>query len=335
MRKHIAIITLGTMITLGLLSMTVLFQVDEFRDIVIVKRFGKVRAIYRGREDAGLHVKLPWPIERVVRYEARNMTFEDVYSEMETNDKQQVLVSMFCTWRIREGQEKLFLRKIETIDKAQERIRTALKQSKDDVFGQHQMGELINTDPALIKLREVDGEILAATRKKVEDVYGVEIRMVDVKVWGLSEEVSREVIKAQKKERSYIAQDFKSRGDAEATAIVERAKSASLIIQAFANILAAEKRAEGDRAAAREYRKFSANPELATFLRYLATMKAALKERTVLVLNGANILPSVKWFLHGPRPIPVGVSGMRLPETSVPRPATSKPERTVQPEAAR
>lgn len=327
--RTIAIIVMGALIALGLLSMTVLFRVDEFRDIVVVKRFGKVRAVYSGREGAGLHVKWFWPIERIVRYEARSMTFEDVYSEMETSDKQNIMISMFCTWRIRDPE--VFLRSVETIDEAQERIRTVIQDNKKAMFGKHPMGDLINTDPKLIRLAQIEKEeILEATRKKVEDSYGVEIRMIAVKVWGLSEEVSKEVIKAQKQEREKFAGKYTSEGKAEATAIVERAKSASHKILAFADLLAAEKRAEGDRAAAKEYKKFSANPELATFLRYLATMKAGLKERTVLVLDGAQILPSVKWFRHGPRPIPQGVPGLKLPEAPAPRPA-----RTDESEAAR
>lgn len=310
MRRQVIIIVLGILVALVLLSRTVLFQVDEFRDIVLVKTFGRVTRVLSGQDHAGLHPKWPWPIEQVIRYDARTMTFEDVYSQTETNDKQQIIVSMYCAWRIEDP--ATFYSAIETIDEAERTLRDVLTDKKKAVIGRHDMSELINTDPEQRRLEEVEREVLDAVGREVEETYGVDVRLVGMKVWGLPEKVSEAVIEVQKNEREKFAQDYRGRGQAQATAIVERARSASQQIVAFAQLRAAEIRSQGDRAAAEEYRKFAQNPELATFLRYLETLREGLKDKTTIILDGSYV-PAVRWFREGPTvlqadpPLPEGI----------------------------
>jgi modulator of FtsH protease HflC len=52
-----------------------LFTVDR-AEYVYLTQFGRHVATYDGRTDAGLHLKWPWPIQSVVRYDNRLQFFD-------------------------------------------------------------------------------------------------------------------------------------------------------------------------------------------------------------------------------------------------------------------
>lgn len=297
MRKHIGMILLAVSVVAALLFYTVTFTVDQYRDIVLIKRFGKIHTVYSGAEDAGLKYKLPYPIEKVIRYDARQFFIESAQVQVMTRDQQSVLISTFCTWRIADPSK--FHQAVKTLDRAQQELRTKLQAKTGDVLGRYDLQYLINTDPAKMQLRQIEDDILGQLKAIVEDAYGLEVAMVGIRSWGLPEGVSMAVIDLQKKDREKDAQDFRTRGEAEATAIKARAKAASEKILAFANRKAAEIRSEGDRAAAQIYQHFSRNPQLSAFLRSLESLKIELESRSVILLDGSE-LPAVKYFRTGP-----------------------------------
>ncbi len=297
MRKHIRMFLLAVAVVAALLVYTVTFTVDQYRDIVLIKRFGKIHTVYTGAKDAGLKYKLPYPIEKVIRYDARQFILESSEAQVSTRDQQSVLISTFCTWRIADPAK--FNQAVKTASRAEQELRTKLQAKTGDVLGRYDMQYLINTDPAKMQLRQIEADILTQLKAIVEDAYGLEVTMVGIRNWGLPKGVSLVVIEHQKKEREKEAQDYRTRGAAEATAIAARAKAASEKILAFADRKAAEIRSEGDRAAAEIYKHFSRNPQLSAFLRSLESLKIELESRSVILLDGSE-LPAVKYFRTGP-----------------------------------
>ncbi len=292
---------LAIVVALVLLTNPIAYQVDELKDIVLVKRFGAVNRVLYGRDpnQAGLAFKWPWPVEKTVRYSSQWQVFEDPYVQISTADKQSLLVSMYCTWRIENGQAKTFNMHFENVDAARDRIRDRLQATKNGVLGKYRMQDMINTDPRQMQLPQIEKEILAGLQREVETTYGVEVGMVRVKVWGLSEQVSQAVIETQKKEREQYVQTYKAQGEAQASTIRERAKSASSQIREFAKRKASEIENEGVQAAAALYKEFQANPELSAFLRNLESLEKSLKGRSIIMLDGSE-LPGVKYLREAP-----------------------------------
>lgn len=297
MRKHLGMVVLAGLVVLALVTHTVTFQADEFTDIVLVTRFGKVRGVFSGHEKAGLRFKWPWPIEKVVRYDAREFLVESPYAQVKTNDEQNILVSIYCQWRI-DNPEK-FHQAVESVEEAQKRIRKQLQSWCGNVIGRQELQHLINTDPTKMRQSQIEQEILAELKDQVDQEYGVRVAGVGIKLFGFSKTVSSAVIDAQKKEREKYVETYKAEGEARALAIRERAKSARDKIVAFANRKAAEIRSEGDRAAAEIYKEFAKNPELSAFLRSLESLKTELSSNSLIILDGSE-LPAVKWFKEGP-----------------------------------
>jgi membrane protease subunit HflC len=294
-------ILLAALVVAALLLSTVAFTVDELKDIVLVKTFGKTTQVYLGKENPGLKFKWIYPVQEVVRYDSRTMLFDDTFDQVPTSDKQNLLITMFCAWEIKDPVK--FQSTIKTVEAAQDRLRTILRSSKQDVVGRHAMQDFVNTNPDRMKLREIENEVLSQVTRQAMDDYGIHVSMVGVKNLGLTEGVSQGVISTMREERQKDVQKFESAGQAQADAIRARAKSASEKILAFAQAKAHEIESEGDSAAAKYYKEFARNPELGAFLRSLESLKKELQTKTVIVLD-SSVLPAVKYFSEGVSELP-------------------------------
>ena len=302
MKKHIGVLALAVIVVGSLAVYTFAYQVDEQKDIVLIETFGRVTREIVGRDDPGLRFKWPWPIEKVIRYDGRVSVFEDTGDEANTKDKQNLLMTVYCAWRIAEP--GVFHRRIkiddpdEKMTQVEDRIRKLVRSAKKDVMGERNMADFINTNPDLMKLVEIEGDILTRVRAQARADYGVEIVRVGIRGLGLPEEVTKKVIDAMKAERQRDVSSFEQEGEAMAKAIVQRAESDRKQILAFADRKANEIRSEGDQAAARYYKKF-ANAEFSIFLRKLESLKVELADKTVFLLDG-SALPHIRWFKDGP-----------------------------------
>jgi membrane protease subunit HflC len=320
MRRHLGIIFLAAVVVLALLVAIVAFTVDT-TEMVLVKTFGETTAVYYGPERApeggaaarpaeqsggprevhdaaGLHFRWPYPVQSLVRYDARTFIFEDPLGEVQTKDKNPILLTMYCSWRIEDPER--FYESVRTVEAAERSIRSLLRSRKRDVVGQHPFADFVNTDPNEMKLEQIaQEEILPPLRRQASNLYGVHVQAVGIKSLNIPEGATEKVIEAMKEERSAAADTYRSRGEARATAIRERARSARDQIVAFAQRKAEDIRTEGERAAAEYYKEFSKNPQLSAFLRYLRSLREELKERTVILLDG-TLLPSIRFFQEPP-----------------------------------
>ena len=297
MRKHLGMLILAVLVGLGLLLYTVTYTVDELEDIVLIKTFGQITDVRQGEEHAGLNVKWFWPIQKRVVYDKRTSVFEGATEEVQTSDGQNMLVTLYCAWRIDEP--KKFHRSIEHFDAAKERLRDLLRDKKGIVIGNHNMSELVNTDPDKMQIPQIEGEILKKMQQTAKDTYGIEVVSVGFKSISLPETVTAAVIDSMKEDRQKEIRRLRSDGEATATAIVARAKSARQKILHFTDRKAEEIRTEGRLAAAEYYTKYGEDQELAQFLRGIDSLKIQLKDRSVILLDGSE-LPMVKWFRTGP-----------------------------------
>jgi len=299
MTKHLAVIIVAITVLLALAVFTVAFTVDELTDIVLVQRFGRITKVYHGKADAGLKFKWIFPVEEVVRYDARTFVFEDMHEQIQTNDKQNLLVTVFCFWRIDADQAEKFYSKNRGVDDARDKLRTILREKKKSVISRHPMSDFVNTQPNEMKLDNIEDDILKAVKKQAKEDFGVEVVMVGIKSLALPKAITQTVIESMKEERQKFVKEYEEEGKAQAMAIRDNADSMSRQIVDFARRKAKDIESEGYRSAALEYKKFRQNPRLGMFLRYLDTMRNGLKDKTEIFLDGSNIW-SVRFLREGP-----------------------------------
>ena len=296
MRQHRWTFMLVIVVVVLLLLYSVAFTVD-FKEVCIIKTFGSAGPPIHGATHAGLHWKWPWPIQSLVRYDARTFVFEDMYQEVKTNDNLNLLVTVFCGWRIHDAD--VFLSSIKTVAEAESTLRDKVRGAKSEVVGRHPMEHFVNTDPNTMAIEQIENEI----RQKVSEIamrdYGVEVVTIGIKALGLPKDVTKEVIENMKAERNREADSYRGSGQAIANAIRERAQTARNQIIEFAGNMAAGIRAKGDRLAAEYYGKFKGKESFAMFLRELEFLRETLQNNSVILLD-ASVLRSVGFFQEGP-----------------------------------
>ena len=295
-RKHITMFLLALLVVAVLLISTVAYQV-EFTEKAVVMRFGKTVRTIDGSTDAGLKWKLPWPAERLVKYDARSHLLEGSHSQIQTRDGHQILVTLYCSWKIEDAAR--FHETAELVDKARNDIKAILTSAKNDFIPKYQMADLINTDPTAVKIDEILARIHAKVAERASEAYGVDVQLVGIRRIALPEGASASVIDTMTAERQRYISQYQAEGMAKAEAIRQRARSAADMILAFAQRKAESIRAEGDGAAAVYYGKFQENPGLSMFLRSLESLKKELSGKSVFLLTGSE-LPAIKYFRDGP-----------------------------------
>jgi membrane protease subunit HflC len=298
MVRHVGMIVVAVLVVAVLLVSTVAFTVPS-TEKVLIKTFGQTTHVFDGgrEQDAGLKFKWPYPVQRVVRYDARTFILEGTQAEFQTRDKKLMQGMMYCAWRIADPVK--FNRSVETVKAGERRLMDLLHDAWAKVRSNYNMRDYVNTQEKNMKLGDIERDVHNLIRAQASREYGVEIVMVGIKSLGLPESVTKDVIEAMKKERQKEIKFYESSGEAQATAIRERAKAASQKILAFARTKAANIKAEGESAAAKYYVEFSKNEELSIFLRWLDSLKKTLNERTVMVLD-PKIFPPLGWFTTPP-----------------------------------
>jgi regulator of protease activity HflC (stomatin/prohibitin superfamily) len=299
MKKHVAIFLLAVLLVLALLASTVAIKLDTTEN-AIVRTFGKTTEEYNGARDAGLHFKWPWPVQTVIFYESRCFVFEDTVGEVTTSDKLNVVMTLYCAWEI--SDPVVFQSKFAAQKAGEDKIREFVRTAKKDVMGSRKMEDLVNTDPAKMRLGDIEKDILAKVASDSTG-YGVKVVAVGIKSLGLPENISKAVIDTMKQERQTAVKAYSSAGESMATTIRERAKAAAEKIKAFAEAKAARIRAEGDLAAAKYYGEFAANEEFSKFLRSLESMESELRNNTTILIDAATV-PGVDYFRHSPKAAP-------------------------------
>lgn len=295
MKRNPVTLLLGSLIALLFILTQIVFIVRQ-GEVAVLTRLGRpVRAI----TEPGLYPRWPAPIERAYVYDARIRLAEGSLEESLTADGKNVLLGFYAGWRIADPVK--FLERVGAEKPAEAGIDGLLRAAKSTAVGRYPFSALVNSDPALLKLGELEGVILKAVQEQAVSRYGIEVAFVGLRRIGLPETITESVFARMRAERQELADRYKAEGEGEAVRIKAEAESQRDTVLAQAEADAKRLRAEGDALAVKQYAVFEQQPELAMFLRKLDVMQDVLKERATVVLS-AEMQPFDT--LKEPRAIP-------------------------------
>lgn len=269
----------AAMIVAALLS-TALFTVDQ-TELAIVTRFGRP---LDGVAGPGLHAKLPWPIDSVVRLDGRVLVFDNEPIEMLTADKKNVVLDTFICWRIADPLQ--FTQTVKTRPEAEARLLDIAAAEMGAAVGKAPMDAFISTAPGKVEIGALSERVAAAVDAVARHSFGIQV--VDLRINGvfLPTQNRASVIDRMRAERARIATKYRSEGDEEALKIkgettVERDK-----ILAEARAQAEAIRGEGEAQAMRMFSEaYAADPGFYRFLRSLQAYEAIIDEKTTIFLE--------------------------------------------------
>src|SRR6185369_2637995 len=125
---------------------TAVFTVDE-TERAIVTRFGRP---LDGIAEPGLHLKLPWPVDSVIRLDARLLVFDNEPIEMLTADKKNVVLDTFICWRIADPLQ--FTQTVKTRPEAEARLLDIAAAEMGAAVGNAPMDLFISTAPGKVEI---------------------------------------------------------------------------------------------------------------------------------------------------------------------------------------
>jgi membrane protease subunit HflC len=253
---------------------------------VIVSRFGKIAGVYN---EAGLHFKLPWPVDKVITYDTRNQYMDSGYNETLTNDKINIILQTYIVWRI--GDIKKFYTSIGDYNAAQRHLNDLAATAKNSVLGNYPLSSLVSTNLEEIKIDEICQVIEEMTARSALANYGVEIQEIKIKRLALPSANIGSVYNQMIADRQKYVSQYVAEAERDAAIIRAEADAQAAEIFAQGKLEASEIDAETERMAAQIYGEaYDRNSRLFVFLKKLIALENSVNPDTTVIMR-ANESP--------------------------------------------
>jgi len=307
MRKLILLAAAALVVIVA--ASTSFFAVDR-TEFAYVTQFGRHIATYDGATDAGLHTKLPWPIQSVQQIDHRLQVFDLAGAELLTHDPKgmtidkTLTISAYVCWRIADadGVDR-FLRTVGTPDRAVAILRQQISSRLGAEIGNMQLDELISIAPSKDveeRVEKLNQRLLgngrplresppsgASLKESAWRTYGIDLVDIRLRRFNYPPQVSDAIFERIKSERNKKAADYRSEGEQLAEDIKSQADYEARTILADAR--ATEQRLKGEAdAKADQIRNQALSKDVGfyTFLRKLDEYQRILGDKkTVLLLS--------------------------------------------------
>ena len=250
-------------------------------DCAVILRFGAVR---QEITEAGVYLKLPWPFETVVTYDARYQYLESDQLETTTKDKRNVILQSYVVWQIEDP--VLYHNSVGAQGATDAYIKDQVFSATNATMGGYALQELVSLEKETIKIDKIQEEICQRVRESCSGNYGIRVSDVSIlrltlPTTNLDSVFDQMTADRQKDIDTILAQARKDAAKITGDATEEAAK-----IVADGNAEAARIKAETETEVAKLYSQAqSANLELYQFLMNLDTMVNSVNNKTVLVVK--------------------------------------------------
>lgn len=280
MQSNIFRYVLGGLIVLGLAFYAFSWQLRE-GSVAIRLRLGRAVDVV---ETAGLHGKMPWPIDQIVVLDGRRRVLNTRHTEMLTRDKKNVILLSYVVWRISDPLR--FYQSVGDVEAADSKIDGLVTNAKISVLGGYDLSALVSTKAEDLMTAQIEAAILSNVESNANDKYGVRIEEVGFERLSLPESNTRFVFDQMRAERKQYAARYRAEGEREAQSIRSSTMLEVAEIRAEASEKAARIRGEAEAEAARIYAAaHSVDPSFYRFTRSLDSMGKILNEKSHVVLR--------------------------------------------------
>lgn len=270
----------AALVALILLWFGFVCQVHEGNCAVIL-RFGAVR---QEITDAGVYLKLPWPFETVVSYDARQQYLESKRLETTTADKRNVILQSYVVWRI--DDPVLYHNSVGAQGMTDIYLNDQVFSATNSTLGGYKLTQLVSLEKEEIKIDQIQQDIFERVEKICRENYGIAVTDVSILRLSLPDTNLQSVYEQMAADRQKDIDAILAQAQLEATQITTDAVKEAAQIIAEGTTEAAQIKAETETEVARIYAEAqAANMELYQFLMNLDTMIASVNDSTVLVVK--------------------------------------------------
>src|SRR6266404_8108565 len=190
MKRNPLTLVIGALLLLIVAMLLFFFQVRQ-SEVAVVTTFGRPT---RPIDKPGMQFKMPWPIQRVYKFDQRVQNFEDPLTEGLTRDSFNLLTSVYVGWKITKPEAFFpkFAGAVNPIAEAEQGLKNLLSGAKSAIVGKHPLSDFVSATDNGTNFTAIESEILAAVESQVQaNNYGLEIEFLGLKKLQLPEQVTQ------------------------------------------------------------------------------------------------------------------------------------------------
>jgi membrane protease subunit HflC len=253
---------------------------------IVVTQFGDPLRVLT---EPGLAWKLPAPVQAAIPVDLRLRTTSTGLQDVGTRDGLRILVQAYVAWQVNAQPDQIrqFVRAVRNDpDEAARQLRGLVGSALQVTASSFDLAELVNVDPAHVRLDVFEAKLRAQIDQQVQQTYGIVIRQVGIERLSLPETTLAATVGRMRSERETIAAQRTAEGLRAAAQIRSEATRDSRITVAKARTEAAEiEAASRQEAAAINAKAYDADPALYLMLRSLDTLATVVGPNTRLLLR--------------------------------------------------
>ena len=250
----------------------------------IVSRFGAVSSV---ETEAGLHFRLPWPIDNITLYDTRNHYMDSGFIEILTQDMINVILQSYIIWNIADIQQ--FHVSVGDYTLAQRHLNDLVANTKNGVIGNYSFLNIISTDTNNIQLEQIVQDIESLVSASALENFGINITSLGIKRVSLPPVNVQSIFDQMIADRQRYVSQYLAEGERDAAIIISEAQANAAEIIAQGMFLASEIDAETERLVAEIYGlAYSRNPDLFTFLQQLIALENSVGNDTSIIMRASE-----------------------------------------------
>jgi len=250
----------------------------------IISRFGRIVNVYN---EAGLHFKLPWPIDNIISYDTRNQYMDSGYNETLTSDKINIILQTYVVWRISDAER--FHTSTGDYAVAQRHLNDLVANTKNGVLGNYRLSSLVSTNLDDIRLDEICESIEKIVAESAMRNFGIGVHALRIKRIALPDANIRSVFEQMIADRQRFVSQYLSEGERDAAIIASEAEATAAETIARGMLEASEIDAETEKRIAEIYGEaYDRNAELFIFLKDLIALENSVNPDTIIVMRASE-----------------------------------------------
>jgi len=250
----------------------------------IVSRFGRIVNVHT---EAGLFFRMPWPIDRIITYDARSQYMDSGYNEAMTNDKINIILQSYLVWNIRDAER--FHISVGNYAAAQRHLNSIVANAKNGILGNYTLSNLVSTNPDDILLDEIRNAIEEQVAQSAINNFGIEVRALRFRRLALPYANILSVFEQMIADRQRYVSQYLSEGERDAAIIISEAEARAAEIIAQGRLEASLIEAETERRVTEIFGEaYNRNPQLFTFLKNLIALENSVNPDTVIIMRASE-----------------------------------------------
>ena len=259
------------------------YQVSEYENVVVT-RFD--RPMEPVTTEAGLHFKLPWPIDQVRVVDMRKRIYETPLVSNQTKDDKTVMLKTYMMWRVCDALK--FIRAFGgDVEAAEKNLESSVVGLKNPVLGDYPMSALISTNGSEVKITEIEKRICDSVNEVLKDKdSGIEVLQIGIKRISLPETNMKDIVAKMRTNRGLEASKIAQKGRRDVEAITKQAEvdAQQIIAQGINEATKITQQADAE-AMTITASVHQLDPEFYEFWKAMSTIQKTIGPRTTLILK--------------------------------------------------